>query len=319
MPAQNRDDAFLAKNPIAWLRRAVRNWGLEAFCKRFYGTYAGVVVDNADPDGLYRVRAMCPAVGITDPAAVPAGYWAWPCLPGLGNDQAGLSGGEVWVPDVGSNVWLQFEHGDPASPIYMGGWVNTRKALPELDHASALRKGVRTRSGHFLRFSDDPADLHITIAKGDGAGSQAASFLTFDKDGNVAIANDKGSLIYMNAQDDAVSIIVANAQQETEALLMLGRDEVTVATKGGATLGMKGKVITLNGDAIILNGKEISLSTMLLYLGKDATEPAVRGNAAMINQVAHMHVAAAPGAPTSPPSGKPWVPGQELSTKVFVG
>ena len=318
MPAQNRDDAFLARNPIAWLRQALRNWGLEAFCKRYYGTYAGVVVDNADPDGLYRVRALCPAIGQSDPAIKDQLAWAWPCLPGLGNDATGLSGGEVWIPGIGSNVWLQFECGDPASPLYMGGWVTTAKKLPELDHASALRSGVRTRSGHFLRFSDDPADLHITIGKGDGAGSQTASFLTFDKDGNVTVANDKGSVIFMDAVNDAISLITANADGQTESMLMLGKDEITLATKGGGTVGVKGKAITLNGGDIVLNGTKVCLNTLQLYLGKGASEPAVKGNALMANLAIQVHGTAAPGSPTTPPTTPLLIPGKELSTAVFV-
>jgi hypothetical protein len=318
MPAFNRDDAFLARNPIAWLRQVLSDWGLESFCKRYYGTYPGVVVDNADPEGLYRIRALCPAIGLNKSEGVPENYWAWPCLPGLGNDQDGLSGGDVWVPDVGSNVWLQFEGGSPKSPIYMGGWVNVKKAMPELDHAAALRKGIRTRSGHFLRFSDDPADLHITIGKGDGAGSQTASFLTFDKDGNVAISNDKGSLLYMNAQDDEVSVVTANADGETESIVMLGKDEVTLATKGGATFGMKGKDITINGGNIILNGTMVHLATKQIYLGKNATEPAVLGNKLALNMALQIHGTAAPGSPTTPPTTPPPLLGKELSTVVFI-
>jgi hypothetical protein len=255
---------------------------------------------------------------LNDPNAVHADYWAWPCMPGLGNDQDGLSSGDVWVPDIGSNVWLQFENGDPASPIYVGGWANIKKAMPELDHASALRKGVRTRSGHFLRFSDDPADLHITIGKGDGAGSQTASFLTFDKDGNVTVANDKGSLIFMDAQNDAVSLITANANGETESMLMLGKDEITMATKGGGTIGVKGKAITLNGGDIILNGTKVCLNTLQLYLGKGAKEPAVKGNALTLNMALQVHGTAAPGSPTTPPTTPPPIVGKELSTVVFV-
>jgi hypothetical protein len=321
VPTFNRDDALLALNPIAWLRQQLRNWGLELFCKRYYGTYAGVVVANADPEGLYRIRALCPAVGLTDADAVPDNYWAWPCLPGLGNDAEGHSGGEVWVPDVGSNVWLEFEGGDPEHPIYKGGWVTTRKAMPELDHAAALRKGVRTRAGHYLRFSDDGADLHITLARGDGAGGQSATFLTFDKAGSVTVANDHGSLVYLDAERDALSVINAaleGGSPVTQALLMLGKDEVTLATKSGATLGMKGRDITLNGDNIIVNGKMVNLASLQVYLGKNASEPAVRGNKLAVTMGTHVHVATAPGAPTTPPTTPPPILGNELSNTVFI-
>ena len=318
MPGVNRGDAMMALNPIAWLRRELRGWGVEHFCRRYYGIYPAIVVDNKDPEGLFRIRPLCRAIGISRPEAVPENYWAFPCLPGLGNDAAGASSGDVWVPDEGSNVWIQFEHGDPAHPVYMGGFVNRRKDMPELDHEAALRKGVRTRSGHFLRFSDDGDDLHITLAKGDGAGSQTASFLTFDKDGGVALSNDKGSLLYLNAQDDQVSLMVANEDQETEALCMLGLDEITLATKGGASLGIKGENVTINGEKLILNGQMVHLATKQLYLGKDAKEPAVRGNKLMQAHALHTHGSGMPGSPTTPPAPPPLTLGNELSTSVFI-
>jgi hypothetical protein len=113
-------------------------------------------------------------------------------------------------------------------------------------------------------------------------------------------------------------VITANAAGKTESLLSLGKDEITMATKGGATLGMKGKDITLNGGNIIINGTMVNLASLQVYLGKNAAEPAVRGLKWLALHAAHMHVATAPGAPTSPPSGKPPMLGAELSDKVFI-
>ncbi len=318
MVAFNPGDDEMILNPIRWLRRFLRSFGIEAFAKRYYGTYAGFVVANADPDGLYRIRATCPAVGITDVAAVPPDWWAWPCMPGLGNDADGATSGDVWVPDVGSPVWLQFEHGEPEHPIYAGGFVTEAQQMPELAHAAALRKGMRTRSGHFLRFSDDPADLHITIGKGDGAGSQTASFLTFDKKGNVTVSNDVGSLIFMDAENGVVSVWNADADGTTQSMCVLGQDEVSLCTKSGGSFGIKGRDITLSGDNIALNGIAVSLSTLQLYLGKGAAQPAVLGTDLATMLAAHTHTVDPSTFKSSPPLPPPLVPGKGLSMSVFV-
>lgn len=76
----------------------------------FYGKYRGSVVNNVDPLLQGRVQVTVPAV-LGDGRL----SWAMPCVPYAG-DQVGLFA----VPPVGANVWVEFEGGDPASPI-LGG------------------------------------------------------------------------------------------------------------------------------------------------------------------------------------------------------
>lgn len=319
MATYNKDSERKYKNPMAWLGDHLRRWGLEMFCKRYYGIYPGVVVDCSDPEGLGRIRATCLAIGLLYPEAVPDDYWMDPCMPGLGiNSDTGQMSGVYYPPDVGTNVWIQFQHGDPDYPVYVGGFITKANVREELIQADALRKGIVTATGHFIRLSDDPVDLHITIAKGDGAGSQSPSFITMDKDGNVAISNDKGSMIYMNAVDDQVSVIVANENSETESLLMLGKDEVTMTTKGGASFGMKGKDITLNGGNLIFNGSVVSFETLQLKLGKGAASPAVKGDIFAAKYAAHMHPTPFMAPTSGPPLPPPPAPAVELSTVVMI-
>jgi hypothetical protein len=115
-----------------------------------------------------------------------------------------------------------------------------------------------------------------------------------------------------------VSVITANADGETESMLMLGKDEITMCTKGGGSMGIKGADITFNGGKVIINGTMVNLSSLQVYLGKGAKEPAVRGNKLIIHDSAHIHGTTAPGSPTSPPTGKPLTPGVELSDSVFI-
>jgi hypothetical protein len=70
----------------------------------FYGLYRGTVVINVDPLQLSRVLVQVPAVSELEL------YWAQACLP------PGVS----TVPDVGQQVWVMFEGGDPQLPVWMG-------------------------------------------------------------------------------------------------------------------------------------------------------------------------------------------------------
>jgi uncharacterized protein involved in type VI secretion and phage assembly len=80
-----------------------------------YGKYRGVVVDDQDPDGRFRLRVAVPAMGLP-------GSWAEASLP--------VSG--LWPsftpPPVGSLVWIEYEAGDPDKPIYTGRIVDAAVA-----------------------------------------------------------------------------------------------------------------------------------------------------------------------------------------------
>lgn len=75
----------------------------------YYGKYRGIVVSADDPQRMGRIRARVPDV------TADALGWALPCVP---------YGGPVAVPPPGTNVWIEFERGDPDHPIWTGCWWN---------------------------------------------------------------------------------------------------------------------------------------------------------------------------------------------------
>lgn len=79
---------------------------------RYYGKYRGKVVSNSDPESRGRLRVSCPAVGEEDDGDE---LWALPCVPYAGNDR-----GMLFLPDVGTQIWVEFEAGDPSMPIWSG-------------------------------------------------------------------------------------------------------------------------------------------------------------------------------------------------------
>lgn len=78
--------------------------------QRFYGKYRGLVVENIDPLQMGRVLLQCPDVL----GAIPSS-WAMPCVPA-----AGIQAGIFIVPPIGSQIWVEFEQGNPDYPIWTG-------------------------------------------------------------------------------------------------------------------------------------------------------------------------------------------------------
>lgn len=88
--------------------------------KRFYGKYRGLVVENIDPEQIGRVLVQVPDVLGLIPST-----WAMPCVPA-----AGIQSGCFVVPPIGSQVWVEFEQGDPDYPIWTGGFWGIVAEVP---------------------------------------------------------------------------------------------------------------------------------------------------------------------------------------------
>jgi hypothetical protein len=86
----------------------------------YYGKYRGLVVENADPMQIGRIVASVPDVLGSMPSS-----WALPCVP-----TAGIQSGVFLVPPVGSQVWIEFEKGNPDYPVWTGGFWGVAAQVP---------------------------------------------------------------------------------------------------------------------------------------------------------------------------------------------
>jgi hypothetical protein len=89
---------------------------------RYYGKYRGTVLVNVDPLQIGRIIAQVPDVLGELPSS-----WAMPCVPA-----AGIQSGAFIVPPIGSQVWMEFEQGDPDHPIWTGGFWGLAAEVPAL-------------------------------------------------------------------------------------------------------------------------------------------------------------------------------------------
>lgn len=88
------------------------------------GVYPAVVTDIRDPDQQGRVKIRLPWT--PDAAGASAELWAR-----LATLMAGASRGSWFVPDVGDEVLVAFEGGQPLRPYVIGALWNGQDAPPE--------------------------------------------------------------------------------------------------------------------------------------------------------------------------------------------
>lgn len=150
---------------------------------QFFGKYRGQVVNNNDPMKIGRVQVSVPAIYGEGRLS-----WAMPCMP-LANTGSGV----YVVPQPQSNVWVEFEGGDPDYPIYSGGfWSNTAQVPPDALAGVPVSPSIvlQTNLGNVLVLSDLPGAGGFTLRTTGGAS------ITINDTG-IVITNGKGATITM--------------------------------------------------------------------------------------------------------------------------
>jgi uncharacterized protein involved in type VI secretion and phage assembly len=112
---------------------------LEALASRHFGKYRGEVTGNDDPLGQGRIEVRVPAI------LGERTLWAMPCVPYAGPDVGFLA-----LPPVGAKVWVEFEAGDRAHPIWVGGYWDPDQLPAEAAPTTLLLKtpGATLRVQH---------------------------------------------------------------------------------------------------------------------------------------------------------------------------
>ncbi len=124
--------------------------------RRFYGKYRGIVTDNNDPDKQGRIQAKVPELFGDDPTG-----WAMACVP-----YAPSGHGFLVLPEPDSNVWMEFEGGDPSRPIWSGCWWPQNGAA---SIASPSVKVLETAAGNRITLDDTSGSELVKIEDKNGA------------------------------------------------------------------------------------------------------------------------------------------------------
>jgi uncharacterized protein involved in type VI secretion and phage assembly len=164
---------------------------------RYYGKYRGLVIDNVDPLQIGRALVQVPDVLGETPSS-----WAMPCVPA-----AGIQAGMFVVPPIGSQVWIEFEQGDPDYPIWTGGFWGTAAEVPALALAPpAIPPGqnivLQTTGQNSLILSDAPP----TPAAGGIVLKSATGAMLVINESGIYISNGQGATITLIGPTVAINV-----------------------------------------------------------------------------------------------------------------
>lgn len=122
------------------------------------GLYPAVVTSNGDPLDMGRIKVVFPWMdnGVES-------NWARLVQP-----YAGRLRGMFFMPEVGDEVMVCFEHGDFNQPLVIGATWNGEDDPPEPNDPAGENhdKVIETRSGHRLIFNDTPGQEYIQLSDG---------------------------------------------------------------------------------------------------------------------------------------------------------
>jgi uncharacterized protein involved in type VI secretion and phage assembly len=122
----------------------------------YFGVYPAFVTDIVDPDSLGRIEVRFPFLGTDGDKDVRA--WATLCTP-YADAEAGL---EI-LPEVGSQVVVAFEAGNPRRPYIVGCAWNGKAALPHDPEVPNNIRLLRSRADSRLEFDDTDAAPKVTL------------------------------------------------------------------------------------------------------------------------------------------------------------
>lgn len=203
------------------------------------GLHVGVVVKLVDdPKNEFRVAIQLPM--IDQPAkqvwARLAGSWA-------GNGYGALN-----VPDVGDEVVVGFQHGDPSHPIILGSLYSSKRVRPEELKQENDIHGIKTKSGITVTLDDDQCAVNVATPGG-------ITIRASDKDKSVSVADMNGNKLSLS--DGGIRL---DAQKD-----------IQIATKGNITMEAQGQLQLKGTAGAALSGSNVAI--------KADTSATVKGNA----------------------------------------
>ncbi len=243
--------------------------------RRMNAVAVGEVTEIRDPLGLGRVKVDFPWLAEDNEDAVVIdkkdrrahSYWAR-----VATMMGGGARGSFFIPDIGEEVLVAFEHGELDRPIVIGVLWNKEAKPPvtmDQDGKNNVR-GIYTRTNHQIVLDDsaDKASIlivdstgknHILIDTAKGKMELAVEGdMTIKASGNIEISAGRNVTITAK-QNVEIKASMDATIEASKAAVLKGNTQATVEASvktdiKGATVGVKGSGLTeIQGGLVKIN------------------------------------------------------------------
>jgi uncharacterized protein involved in type VI secretion and phage assembly len=201
---------------------------------KIFGVVVGIVTNNQDPEKLGRVKVKYPWLSESQES-----HWAR-----IATLMAGKDRGSFYLPEVGDEVLLAFEHGDVRFP-YVIGMLWNGEDTPRYDNSDGKndKRVITSRGGHEFIFDDNDQQgkviIHTkknhTITLDDSSGSEKISIV--DKSGSNSVEID--------SVQNAIAV-KSKLKLTIESQIIEIKAGATMKIEAGATMTIKGAIVMIN-------------------------------------------------------------------------
>jgi uncharacterized protein involved in type VI secretion and phage assembly len=176
---------------------------------RILGVMIGLVTNNQDPEKMGRVKVEFPTLSQQNES-----NWAR-----IASPMAGKERGLYFLPEVGDEVLVVFEHGDINFPYILGAlWNGKDKPPGDNSDGKNDQRIIQSRSGHKIILDDKEGEEKIIIQ--DKTGKNQIIIDSKENTMNIKVEKDltieTGGKIFLKSSDDDVSIECKNLSIKTQ-------------------------------------------------------------------------------------------------------
>ena len=202
------------------------------------GIMIGVVADLDDPERLGRVRVTFPY--LEDQQS----YWARLVVPIAGKDR-----GVFYRPEVGDEVVVVFEQGDPRRPYIMGGVWNQQDPPPADDGNPTQNnwRFIKSRSGHIFKFDDTQGAEKIEIIDK----NETHKVIIDSANQKIQVICDVGD-VEVTASAGDVKVQALNIEVKGDVSVKVEAPTIDITAQAQATID-GGGMLTLKGGIVNIN------------------------------------------------------------------
>jgi uncharacterized protein involved in type VI secretion and phage assembly len=211
--------------------------------KRMANIQSGIVVDNADPDKLGRVKIKFPWSDSNET-----------CWVRVLTLHAGQEWGWYSIPEIDDEVLVGYEQGNPDYPVILGALYNKDKPPSQDSQVDQnMVKMFYTKGGNKIIIRDEEGKEAIELSTKDGKNSVVMEMggpsIAISSDGDITISGAnitlKGSGD-IKIESDSKVIAKAGADMELNAA-------ANMKVEASANQDIKGAMVNVKGNPINLN------------------------------------------------------------------